>query len=64
MSTSVRVSEETKAKLARLKRDEETWDELLDRLATEEKPVRIGSWSSEEARQARDAIARSRESFE
>jgi len=33
MSSSIRVSEETKRKLEAVKRDDETFDELLDRLA-------------------------------
>ncbi|MFC6977125.1 antitoxin VapB family protein [Halomicroarcula sp. GCM10025709] len=33
MSTSIRISEETKQKLEAVKRDDETFDELLDRLA-------------------------------
>lgn len=33
MSTSIRISEETKRKLESVKREEETFDELLDRLA-------------------------------
>ncbi|MBX0287005.1 DUF7557 family protein [Haloarcula salinisoli] len=33
MSTSIRISEETKAKLEAVKQDDETFDELLDRLA-------------------------------
>lgn len=33
MSTSIRISEETKGKLEALKRDDETFDDLLDRLA-------------------------------
>lgn len=33
MSTSIRISEETKRKLEAVKRDGETFDELLDRLA-------------------------------
>lgn len=64
MSTSIRVSEETKAKLDRLKRDDESFDELLDRLATDEEPIDIGSWDSETADRARDAVSQSRESFE
>ena len=32
MSTSIRISEETKQKLEAVKRDDETFDELLDRL--------------------------------
>ncbi|QLH79833.1 hypothetical protein HZS55_22160 [Halosimplex rubrum] len=33
MSTSIRISEATKRKLEALKRDDETFDDLLDRLA-------------------------------
>lgn len=63
--TSIRVSERTKAKLARQKRDDETWDELLDRLAgDDDDPIEIGAWSEADAARAREAIDRSRESFE
>lgn len=64
MSTSIRVSEETKEKLDRLKRDDESFDELLDRLASDEEPIAIGSWDSDTADRARDTIDRSRESFD
>lgn len=64
MSTSIRVSDETKRKLTRLKRDDETWDEFLSRLADDEEPINVGAWSAEDADRARDAIERSRESFE
>jgi len=64
MSTSIRVTDETKRKLSKLKRDDETWDEFLDRLATNEEPINVGAWSEEEAERARDAVDRSRESFE
>lgn len=64
MGTSIRVSEETKDKLSRLKRDDETWDEFLSRLADEEEPIDVGAWSDEEAQRAREAVRRSRESFE
>jgi predicted CopG family antitoxin len=33
VSTSIRISESTKRKLEALKRDDETFDDLLDRLA-------------------------------
>jgi predicted CopG family antitoxin len=33
MSTPIRITEETKRKLEAVKRDDETFDELLDRLA-------------------------------
>lgn len=64
MSTSIRVSDETKRKLSRLKRDDETWDEFLSRLANDEEPINVGAWSDEDADRARDAIERSRESFD
>jgi predicted CopG family antitoxin len=64
MGTSIRVSDETKAKLDRLKRDDESFDELLGRLADDEEPVEVGSWDSETAARAREAISRSRASFE
>jgi len=64
IGTSIRVSEETKDKLSRLKRDDETWDEFLSRLASEEEPINVGAWSDERAARAREAIDRSRESFE
>lgn len=63
--TSIRVSERTKAKLARQKREDETWDELLDRLAgDDDDPIEVGAWSEADAERAREAIDRSRESFE
>lgn len=64
MSTSIRVTDETKDKLARLKRENETWDEFLSRLADEEDPINVGSWSDGEAKRAREAVERSRESFD
>jgi len=64
MSTSIRVTDETKKMLESLKREDETFDELLERLAQSEKPINIGAWSEENADRAREAVDRSRESFE
>lgn len=64
MSTSIRVTDDTKEMLEKLKRDDETFDELLERLAQTEKPINIGAWSTEDADRAREAVKRSRESFE
>lgn len=64
MSTSIRVSEDTKRKLERLKREDETFDDLLDRLASDEEPIEVGAWSEERADRAREAVERSRESFD
>lgn len=65
MSTSIRVSDETKEKLARLKREDESWDEFLDRLANEGSGMKAGAWKgTDKAEKAREAINRSRESFQ
>lgn len=50
--------------LERMKQDDETFDELIERLVQREQPINIGAWSDDEAERARDAVARSRESFE
>jgi len=63
MSTSLRISDETKDLLERLKREDETYDDLINRLASNEQPINIGAWGEEEAEQAREAVKRSRESF-
>ena len=64
VSTSIRVSDETKRLLERLKREDETFDELIERLAKRENPIEVGAWDEEAAERARDAVERSRESFE
>lgn len=64
VSTSIRVSDDTKRMLERLKRDDETFDELLERLVLSEEPIEIGAWDEAEADRAREAVKRSRESFE
>lgn len=64
MSTSIRVSDDTKRMLERLKRPDETFDELIERLVRREHPIDIGAWSEEDADRARAAVKRSRESFE
>lgn len=64
VSTSIRVSDETKRLLERLKREDETFDELIERLAKREKPIEVGAWDEAAAERARDAVERSRESFE
>ncbi|MBP2251155.1 putative CopG family antitoxin [Halarchaeum solikamskense] len=64
MSTSIRVSDDTKRMLESLKQEDETFDDLLERLAQSEKPIDIGAWSTEKAERARESVKRSRESFE
>lgn len=66
MSTTIRVSEETKTKLERLKLDEETFDELLARLADVEDGMAdsAGAWAgTDKAENAREAVGESRGSF-
>ncbi|MFC6964460.1 antitoxin VapB family protein [Halocatena marina] len=63
MSTSIRVSDGTKRMLESLKKEDETFDELLERLVQSEQPIAIGAWSEEDADRARAAVKRSRESF-
>lgn len=65
MSTSIRVDDETKERLERLKHEDETWSEFLDRLATEAGSMEAGAWEgTDKAEKARDAVKRSRESFQ
>jgi predicted CopG family antitoxin len=46
MGTTIRVSDDTKRKLDRIKQDDETFDELLDRLADLEDTMQAsaGAW--------------------
>lgn len=65
MSTSIRVDEETKERLERLKREDETWGEFLTRLATESGTMESGAWEgTDKAEKARDARERARDSFQ
>ncbi|MEF8826785.1 MAG: antitoxin VapB family protein [Halapricum sp.] len=63
MGTTIRVSEQTKELLERRKRADETFDDLLARLATEGDDMVAGAWSDETAAVARERLERSRESF-
>ncbi len=63
MST-IQVSEDTKRSLEQLKRDGETFDELLTRLMAMEEPINVGAWSKAEADRVRETIERSRRSFD
>lgn len=65
MSTTIRVSDETKRKLEALKREDETFDDLLDRLTGYDRPMEAGVWAgTDKPAEARRAIERSRASFE
>jgi len=61
--TSIPVDAATKQRLDRLKRDDETWDEFLERAIATEEPIEPGAWSDEEAEQAKESIRKSRENW-
>jgi predicted CopG family antitoxin len=51
MSTSIRITGETKRKLEAMKRSDETFDELLNRLARSEKDVEeMAGWGDDDIR--------------
>jgi len=58
--TSIPVDAETKERLDRLKRDDETWDEFLLRITATEEPIEAGAWSEDEVEQAKASIRQSR----
>lgn len=61
--TSIPVDSTTKERLDQLKRDNETWDEFLQRVTANDQPIQAGAWSDEEADQAKEAIRESRENW-
>jgi predicted CopG family antitoxin len=61
--TSIPVDAETKERLDRLKRDDETWDEFLLRITATEEPIEAGAWSEDEVEQAKASIRQSREDW-
>jgi hypothetical protein len=61
--TSIPVDASTKERLDQLKRDDETWDEFLERITATEEPIQAGAWSDEEAERAKESIRKSRENW-
>jgi hypothetical protein len=61
--TLIPVDEATKERLDRLKRDDETWDEFLERVTATEQPIEAGAWSDETAEQAKQSIRDAGESW-
>ncbi|SDF55510.1 DUF7557 family protein [Halorientalis regularis] len=61
--TSIPVDHETKERLDRLKKDDETWDEFLERTALSDEPIEKGFLSEEGAEAAKENIRKTRESF-
>jgi len=54
--TSIPVDSETKDRLDGLKRDDETWDEFLQRITSDEDPINFGAWDDEKADEAMERI--------
>jgi predicted transcriptional regulator len=61
--TSIPVDSETKERLDELKRDDETWDEFLTRVTSDQEPIRQGDLSEEALDEIERNIEASRESF-
>lgn len=59
--TSIPVDSETKDRLDDLKHDNETWDEFLTRIASDEEPIEAGAWSDEEAEKAMERLREGRD---
>jgi predicted CopG family antitoxin len=65
MATSIRVSDETKEKLARLKREDESWNKFLERRANERAGMEARPWDgADKTANARETIERSRQHFQ
>jgi lipase chaperone LimK len=58
--TSIPVDSETKDRLDDLKREGETWDEFLTRIASDEEPIKAGAWSDKEAETAMERLREGR----
>ncbi|QLH79037.1 hypothetical protein HZS55_17810 [Halosimplex rubrum] len=54
--TSIPVDSETKERLDGLKRDDETWDEFLTRVTSDEEPMTPGVWTDEQADEAMERL--------
>ena len=61
--TSIPIDESTKDRLDELNREDETWDEFLQRTALREAPIEKGFLSEEGAEEVKKTIKKSRESF-
>jgi len=61
--TSIPVDASTKERLDRLKRDDETWNEFLERITTDEEPIEAGAFTDEMAERAKKSIRGSRDNW-
>lgn len=58
---SIPVDPETKERLDALKPDDETWDEFLTRITSDEETMTAGAWADEEAEEAMERLREGRE---
>ncbi|GAA0209740.1 MULTISPECIES: antitoxin VapB family protein [Halobaculum] len=59
--TSIPIDSATKDRLSDLKREDETWDEFLIRITSDEQPIEFGAWSDDEADEAMQRLREGRE---
>jgi len=59
--TSITIDSTTKDRLAALKRRDETWDEFLIRISSDEEPIEFGAWSDDDADEAMRRLRDGRE---
>lgn len=59
--TSIPVDSGTKDRLDELKRSDETWDEFLTRVTSDQEPIEFGAWSDDEAETAMERLREGRE---
>ena len=59
--TSITINATTKDRLATLKREDETWDDFLIRISSDEEPIEFGAWSDADADEAMHRLRKGRE---
>jgi len=59
--TSIPLNDSTKELLSNRKREDETWDEFLIRISTEEDGIEFGAISEEEAEDMKQTVREGRE---
>jgi predicted CopG family antitoxin len=61
---SIPVDAETKQRLRERKRDDETFDDFLRRVALADERIEAGAWTDAEAEAAKEAIRNARQSWD
>ena len=59
--TSIPVDSGTKERLDELKRVDETWDEFLTRVTSDQEPIKFAAWSEDEAETAMEQLREGRD---